>query len=227
MSVIEMQEQERKSKMFNWLLSENHAISILKKDHDAVKDIFDQFKKTESPATRKSLIHKAVDALKIHALIEEELFYPAVRPQVGDVLMNEADEEHHVAKLLIAELDQSESDDHRDAKFTVLAEGVRHHIKEEEGQIFPKAREFDIDFETLGQRMMDRKKELLKIGVPSDAEHHTVAKAAGNTDSPAAMARQRKASGGGRRKTSSPESRHNKKPSARSARKGGTHANVH
>lgn len=108
--------------------------------------------------------------------------------------MNEADEEHHVAKLLIAELDQAESDDHRDAKFTVLAEGVRHHIKEEEGLIFPKAREFDIDFETLGQRMMDRKKELLKIGIPSDAEHNIVASAAGNTDSPAAMARQRKAS---------------------------------
>jgi hemerythrin superfamily protein len=201
--------------MFNWLLPEKHAISILKKDHDTVKDIFDQFKKAESPAARKSLIHKAVDALKIHTLIEEELFYPAVRPQVGDTLMNEADEEHHVAKLLIAELDRSESDDHRDAKFTVLAEGVRHHIKEEEGHIFPKAREFDIDFETLGQRMTERKKELLKMGVTSDAKHNTVANAAGKT------------SGRNRARTASPDSRHKQKRSAPVANKGGRHANIH
>ena len=67
--------------------------------------------------------------------------------------MNEADEEHHVARVLIAELDPKGSgNDHRDAKFTVLAEGVRHHIKEEETEMLPKAKELDIDFEALGQR---------------------------------------------------------------------------
>jgi len=215
--------------MFNWLLPEKHAISILKNDHDAVKDIFDRFQNAESPATRKSLIHQAVAALKIHALIEEELFYPAVRPQVGAILMNEADEEHHVAKLLIAELERSDSDDHRDAKFTVLAEGVRHHIKEEEGHIFPKARELDIDFETLGQRMTARQKELLTMGVPADAEHNTVANAAGTIDSPASMARQRKTSGRNRPKTSSPDSRHRNKHSTPAANKhkGGRHASIH
>ena len=107
--------------------------------------------------------------------------------------MNEADEEHHVAKVLIAELDRTgKENDHRDAKFTVLAENVRHHIKEEENEMLPKVKELDIDFEVLGQRMLDRKKQLLKDGIPSDAEHAMVAKARGKTDSPAAVAARRK-----------------------------------
>src|SRR5260370_23144545 len=109
--------------------------------------------------------------------------------------MNEADEEHHVAKVLIAELERGgRKNDHRDAKFTVLAESVRHHIKEEENQMLPKAKELDIDFEALGQRMLDRKKELQKDGIPSDAEHAMVAKANGKSDSPAKAARVRKPS---------------------------------
>ena len=107
--------------------------------------------------------------------------------------MNEADEEHHVAKVLIAELDTvGTENDHRDAKFTVLAESVRHHIREEENEMLPKAKELEIDFEALGQRMLARKKELLKDGIPSDAEHAMVAKSHGRADSPAAAAARRK-----------------------------------
>jgi hypothetical protein len=108
--------------------------------------------------------------------------------------MNEADEEHHMAKVLIAELDRTKGgNDHRDAKFTVLGEAVRHHIREEENEMLPKAKELKFDFEALGQRMLDRKKELLKDGFPMDAEHAMVAKAHGRTDSPAAAAGRRKA----------------------------------
>ena len=107
--------------------------------------------------------------------------------------MNEADEEHHVAKVLIAELDTVDAkNDHRDAKFTVLAESVRHHIREEETEMLPKAKELDIDFEALGQRMLARKKELLKDGIPTDAEHAMVAKSRGRADSPAAAAARKK-----------------------------------
>src|SRR2546423_5654862 len=116
--------------MFEWMLPENHAIAILKKDHDTVKDLFDKFENEEKTAAKEKIIDQAVTALKIHAILEEDIFYPTVRAHVGSQVMNEADEEHHVAKILIAELDtQRSKSDHRDAKFTVLAESVRHHIK--------------------------------------------------------------------------------------------------
>jgi hypothetical protein len=123
-------------------------------------------------------------------VIEEEIFYPAVRKHVGKDVMNEADEEHHVARVLIAELDASgRQNDHRDAKFTVLAESVRHHIKEEENEMLPKAKELKIDFEALGQTILDRKEELKSDGIPADAEHAMVGKARGRTDTPASASR--------------------------------------
>jgi Family of unknown function (DUF6496)/Hemerythrin HHE cation binding domain len=182
--------KQGKRKMFDWLLPEKHAISILKKDHDRVKELFDQFEKADSPTAKKKIIDKALTELKIHAILEEEIFYPTVRKHIGDKLMNEADEEHHVAKVLIAELDQSGAgrNGHRDAKFTVLSENVRHHIQEEEEQMLPKAKELHIDFERLGQTMLDRKAELLSDGTPKDAEHAMVAEVGGNDDSPAMAA---------------------------------------
>jgi hemerythrin-like domain-containing protein len=182
--------------MFDWMLPEDHAIAILKKDHDTVKALFDDFDKAEKTAAREKIIQQALIELKIHAILEEEIFYPAVRGHVGAKLMNEADEEHHVAKVLIAELDRSRprsKNGHRDAKFTVLAESVRHHIKEEENEMLPKAKELNLDFEALGQRMRNRKKKLLKDGIPSDAEHAMVAKAHGRDDSPAMASARRKA----------------------------------
>jgi hemerythrin-like domain-containing protein len=172
------------------LLPEKHAISILMKDHDTVKELFERFEKSESAAEKEKIIAEALTELEIHASIEEEIFYPAVRKQVGKDLMNEADEEHHVARVLIAELDRDgRGGDHRDAKFTVLAESVKHHIKEEEGEMLPKAKGVEMDFEALGQKMLDRKKELKRDGIAPDAEHAMVAAAKGKGDSPAEVAR--------------------------------------
>ena len=174
-------------------LPDTHAISIILKDHDKVKELFDRFEKAESSAAREKIITDAVTELKIHAVIEEEIFYPTVRKHVGKDLMNEADEEHHVARVLIAELDSTgRENDHRDAKFKVLAESIRHHIKEEENEVLPKAKELKIDFEALGQEILDRKEELKKNGIPADAEHAMVPKAHGRADTPAAAARVRK-----------------------------------
>jgi len=179
--------------MFDWILPEDHAIAILKKDHDTVKGLFDEFKEAKTTAARTKIVDQALIELKLHAILEEEIFYPTVRAHVGRDIMNEADEEHHVAKVLIAELDTVDAkNDHRDAKFTVLAESVRHHIREEENEMLPKAKELDIDFQGLGQRMLARKKELLRDGIPSDAEHAMVAKSRGRVDSPAAAAARRK-----------------------------------
>lgn len=173
------------------LLPENHAIAILLKDHDRVKALFKKFEKATATAEKEKLIAAALAELKVHAIVEEEIFYPAVRKHVGKDLMNEADEEHHVARVLIAELDHDgRSDDHRDAKFTVLAESIRHHIDEEEGEMLPKAKELTIDFEALGRQMLERKARLRKEGVPPDAEHAMVAAGRG-ADTPAATARRR------------------------------------
>jgi hemerythrin-like domain-containing protein len=174
------------------LLPENHAIAILLKDHDRVKELFKTFEDATSTAEKDKIIAAAVKELKIHAVIEEEIFYPAVRRHVGKDIMNEADEEHHVARVLIAELDRDgRRDDHRDAKFKVLSESVQHHIKDEEGEVLPKAKELKIDFEALGAQMLARKASLKRDGIPADAEHAMVAKARGRGDTPAAMARKR------------------------------------
>jgi hypothetical protein len=107
--------------------------------------------------------------------------------------MNEADEEHHVAKVLIAELDTvGKENDLRDAKVTVLAESVRHDIREEETEIPLKAKGLEIAFEALGQCMLTRKKDLLRDGIPTDSEHAMVAESKGRADSSAAAAARRK-----------------------------------
>jgi hypothetical protein len=132
-----------------------------------VKDLFDRFKKADDRRSKTKIAKQAFTELKIHAVVEEEIFYPAVRRAVGKDIMNEADEEHHVAKVLVAELEEMDGHgDHYDAKFNVLAENVRHHIKEEEGQMLPKAEDLDIDFGKLGQQMRRRKQQLLANGFP-------------------------------------------------------------
>src|SRR2546423_4239068 len=142
----------------------NNAIDLLKKDHDKVKELFDEFEDAKNRVAKRRIVSEALLELKVHATLEEEIFYPAVRKHVGKDLMNEADEEHHVAKLLIAELDTMDGrEDHYDAKFQVLSENVRHHIKEEEGEMLPKAKRAKLDFDRLGETM-------LKIGRASCRE---------------------------------------------------------
>jgi len=177
--------------MFDWFTKDSDdAISQLKKDHDKVKNLFDQFEKTEGRAAKKKIVAQALAELKIHATLEEDLFYPAVRKRVETNIMNEADEEHHVAKVLIAELEEMNGKgDHYDAKFVVLSENVRHHIKEEEGEMLPKARRLPIDFGKLGREMLRMRKQLMAKGVPPAAESEMVAGHRRLADSPAKAAR--------------------------------------
>ena len=170
-------------------LKPNPATALLKEDHDKVKGLFDQFEAARSRAARVRIVREALTELKVHAAIEEELFYPAVRKPVGKEVMNEADEEHHVAKLLIAELDRMDgSETHFDAKFQVLAENVRHHIREEEDEMLPKARQVKVDFEALAEKMRARKERLQAAGVPPVGEERMVKASRGRGDSPARAA---------------------------------------
>ena len=183
--------REVTANMFEFLTA-NPAVVLLKEDHDRVKELFDRFEAAKSRPAKVKIVRAALTELKVHAAVEEELFYPAVRAKVGKEVMNEADEEHHVAKLLVAELDKMDgSESHFDAKFTVLAENVRHHIKEEEGEMLPKARTVKLDFAELAEKMATRKETLLAGGVPPAGEEAMVKASRGKGDSPARAARRK------------------------------------
>ncbi len=156
---------------------EMDAIELLKSDHKKVKALFKEFEDAKNDQTKSKLAKEAIHELKVHAAIEEEIFYPAVREAIEDEdnLMNEAQEEHHVAKILIAELDQiSEFDEMYEAKFIVLAENIRHHIKEEEDEMLPEAKKADLDMDALGAEMMERKQQLMAEGIPTTPEQELV-----------------------------------------------------
>ena len=140
------------------------AIDMLKQDHDKAERAFKQFEKMdrqEAEACRK-LVQTVCEELKVHTTVEEEVFYPAVREAIGDEdLMNEAAVEHETASMLIDQLDKMGPDDpNYYATFTVLGEYVRHHIKEEQGEMFPAAKRAKLDLAALGERIRARKEEL-------------------------------------------------------------------
>ena len=143
-----------------------NAVEILKQDHDEVEKLFDQYEdaKDEDNAELKAEIVAAVcKALTIHAQIEEELFYPAMRRQEEDAsdLVDEAAVEHQTLKDIIGRLEEAPaSDPLYDAGVKVLSEYVKHHVKEEENELFPKVRSLKLDLEGLGQTMLARKSDL-------------------------------------------------------------------
>ncbi len=142
-----------------------NAIQLLTADHEKVSKIFDQYKKLRSKGSsedKQALVQQACNELTVHAQIEEEIFYPAMREMQGaEDLLDEAEVEHMSIKTLVSELElMNPAEDLYDAKFTVLAEYVTHHVKEEEKQIFPKAKKSGMDLNQLGEELDHRKQEL-------------------------------------------------------------------
>ena len=138
-----------------------NAIEMLREDHQKVQDLFQQFERSRENDEKEQIVKNAVSELEVHAALEEEIFYPAAQRQIDEKeLIDEAREEHHVVKLLIGELKKMSAQGERyDAKFKVLAESVKHHIKEEESELFPML-EDNLDTEGLGAEMEKRKQEL-------------------------------------------------------------------
>jgi hemerythrin-like domain-containing protein len=141
------------------------ALEMLKEDHDKVKKAFKEFEKLDREDTEavQQLVDTVCEELKVHTTLEEEIFYPAVRDAIDDEdIMNEAQVEHETAKMLIEQLENMGADDPNfHATFTVLGEYVKHHIEEEEDEMFPEAKKTDLDFEDLAQRLKERKTELM------------------------------------------------------------------
>ena len=144
------------------------AISLLKKDHRQVTDWFDEYEQLDADDEKLSMFKQISVALKVHTMIEEEIFYPEQRGEVEDDLLDEAFVEHDSAKKMIAEIEAMKpTDEMYDAKVKVLGEYVKHHIKEEEqpGGIFAQAKRAGEDLEEMGRRLQARREELMaKMG---------------------------------------------------------------
>lgn len=139
------------------------AIALLKGDHEAVSQLFAEYEKTRSVPNKKALVAEICAALTVHAQIEEEIFYPAVKAALKDkLLVPEATVEHAGLKDLIAQLEGVEpGGEMYDAKVKVLSEYVKHHVKEEQTEMFPKAKASSLDMAELGAQMAARKGELM------------------------------------------------------------------
>ena len=141
------------------------AIAMLKADHQRVHRLCEQFghaAEAGDDARRRGLAERICQELEVHAQLEEELFYPAVRAAVDDDdLMDEAQVEHQTAKDLIRQIRAMSPDDAlHDAKVKVLGEYVDHHVGEEEDEMFPKAKKARVDLADLAQRMAARRAQL-------------------------------------------------------------------
>jgi hemerythrin-like domain-containing protein len=138
------------------------ATALLKADHKLVSGLFKDFEDTNSTARKAKLARQICMELTIHATVEEEIFYPAVQKALKDhELVPEAIVEHESLKMLIASLEEVEpGDDMHDARVKVMSEYVKHHVKEEQNEIFPKARKTKLDMVELGEQILQRKEEL-------------------------------------------------------------------
>lgn len=148
-------------------ISGKDAIALLKADHRAVQQLFRDYASAESSEEKERLVTRVCDELTIHALLEEELFYPACREHgVETELLDEAQVEHDGVKLLIAELQShSPDEEYYDAKVMVLSKYVLDHIEAEEQRnegTFAQAKQHGVDLKKLAQRLQERKSELMR-----------------------------------------------------------------
>ncbi len=140
------------------------AIALLTADHSQVAQWFDKYEDSASDEEKAALAAQICLALTVHTQIEEELFYPASREATKDEdMIDEAVVEHATAKSLIAQIQSMKvGDDMYDAKVKVLGEYIKHHVKEEEEEIFPEVQSSKLDLREVGAKLAARKTELMK-----------------------------------------------------------------
>ena len=144
-----------------------NATQILRQDHKKVKALFDRFEQGKAVEAKRRLAEQAMNELEVHAQVEEEIFYPAVKDAIeARGLVDEAIKEHQEAKSLISQLKTASGQDDGaadfEAKFTELMDAVQHHVEEEEGEMFPQVEDSELDLSALGAQMAKRKQELTK-----------------------------------------------------------------
>ena len=156
--------------------SPRDAIALLKQDHRTVSALFEEFAKADEEE-QSAIAQRVCQLLTVHATIEEELLYPAAKEafegeEEGEDLVNEAEVEHGSAKELIAKIEGMAGDDeHFKATVSVLGEYIKHHVKEEENELFPQLKKTDVDLKELGGRLEDRKLALMEqMGIEAEEE---------------------------------------------------------
>jgi hemerythrin superfamily protein len=144
--------------------SSDDAVSMLTRDHREVDALFAAFEKAKSARDKQSIAKRFCQALTVHAAIEEQIFYPAAsRALDDDFMIKEARVEHMHLKELVSEIEaMSPNDEMFEAKCHVLKEYVRHHVKEEEHEMFPRLRASDMDMDAVGEKMMLRRQQMMK-----------------------------------------------------------------
>jgi len=139
---------------------------MIRQDHKKVEGLFKKFEQTKAAQAKRRLAENAMTELEVHAALEEEIFYPAVKREVDDgSMVQEALEEHQTVKQLISELKgMDQADEEFESQFSQLMENVQHHVEEEESEMLPKVEKSELDLNSLGQQMSQRKQELQNAG---------------------------------------------------------------
>jgi hemerythrin superfamily protein len=140
-----------------------NAITLLRADHQKVTDLFEKFEKSRATAKKKVIAQEICKELTVHATIEEEIFYPAAKAALNDTeMVPEALVEHDGVKKLIAEIEGSVEGEMFEARVKVLSELIKHHVKEEQTELFPAVKKTSLDLIALGAQLVARKTELLE-----------------------------------------------------------------
>ena len=141
------------------------AIALLKADHRKVEQLFAAFEEAKGASRKEKLAREICTELKIHTMLEEEIFYPAFEGKIEQDLLDEARVEHDAAKVLVNDIESAGADEEfYDAKVKVLCEEIEHHVKEEEKPaegMFAQCRQAEVDLVELRDRMLARKEELM------------------------------------------------------------------
>ena len=164
------------------------ATQLLRQDHKKVEGLFNKCEQAKGMEAKRRLAMQVMTELEIHAQLEEEIFYRAVKRAIDETdLVDEAVQEHKEAKSLIAQIKKMQGQDigadEFESKFSELVEAVQHHVEEEEGEMFPKVEDSELDLAGLGSEMTNRKKELMQEMGGASAERRPKAKSKTKTKS--------------------------------------------
>jgi len=143
-----------------------NATQMIRQDHKKVEGLFKKFEQTQGSQAKRRLAENAMAELEVHAALEEEIFYPAVKKEVddGSWMVQEAIEEHQTVKQLISKLKGMQQAEEFESQFSQLMENVQHHVEEEESEMLPKVEESQLDLNSLGQQMAQRKQQMQNSG---------------------------------------------------------------